>query len=185
MEEEGLSFPEALEAVARRHRVHDPHPGARRHRRVPARADGAVSRTSAAGAWDHARSSSSALGQAERVSNATGFNMAVPRAADLGLRERRQRAARPGLAGAAGQSVPGDPGARGADRPRHQRRAHPQLRVTGHGGPLRPLPRSRLGRQPGRGPDLEARRQHSGRGAVARPTSGGASGWWSLPASAS
>ena len=124
---EGMSFDEALEAVRARHRLHDPHPGARRHRPVRRLAHRALLRRRA-GPRGRARRAAAAPRRRDlrgRLGRHVqhGRHGPAPRPA----RQRRLAAARRRQPRDVRRPVAGLRRRRGADHLDHQRRARPDL----------------------------------------------------------
>ncbi len=91
------------------------------------------------------------------------------RPAPLRPRERREPAARRGLARDVARAVARTSARGGTDRPRHQRRAPAHVDRPRPRGPARPLPRARLPRRAHQPRDLGPARPGDRRGAVAHP----------------
>ncbi len=169
---------------ARGQRLHHPHPGARRLRRLLARRSWTATSATTSRSPGSRAATSWPWAAPTRTTSTSRFNMAALALRNVRLRQRRERAPRAGVAAAPAPPRSGGAGGRAADRPRHERHPHLERGLARDGRPVRPLPGARL--------VASARtRPRPGTASTASPTrssgartSGGASGSSPSPASA-
>ena len=173
--DQGLSYPEAIEAVRAGLHLHHPHPRAGRHRPVPARADGQLLRRAGATRSGVRLDDLLALGHRPGDEADEPFNMAV-----MGLRLAGRSNGVAKLHGEVSREMFGDlwpdlEPDEAPDRVDHQRRPRPHLDVARDHRRAVPLraPRVGRGRAPTSGP-ASSRRPTTSCGA---PASRPASGW--------
>ena len=143
--------------------LHHPHAGARRQRRLRARAGRALLRRSARPRDRPGRPRAPGARARRARDDHEPFGMTVLALRTVAHRERRQQAARRGVAQDVARPLAGAARRRGADQRRHQRRPHAHLaRPRRWPQLLRPLPRHPLGGRP-------ARRRAAGSGSTTIP----------------